>query len=367
MMWSVYGLSSAYLMVLGAWILGGFWVLRRLLIFRGKGRQSPRALRLANFCLSGWMLLAALTVAEIYFAFFFDCSDTFGITKSDQTWTQRHVVPETGTEGFRDVRPLSQFPASATRIWFLGDSFTLGHGVPRCSDRFSDRVAAGLERNWPGKYYVNNLGVVGTSLHESRDFLQLALKHEIAPPEVVVYVVCLNDVEPYLPNRNEYRAQLKAKLEAITPRFWLLRESFLLNFAWFRFVRWRQPIFGDYYNDLADAWAGVPGERFLKDIVETRRKFRRQKMELKVVVFPFIHNLGSKYPFTAAHGRIVNHCRDQGIPCLDLLAVFEPHQNEPLTANQIDVHPGKVAQVIAADAIEKFLKDEILAGTLTID
>jgi hypothetical protein len=47
----------------------------------------------------------------------------------------------------------------------------------------------------------------------------------------------------------------------------------------------------------------------------------------------------------------VEACRREGIPCLDLLPVLEPHASEKLTVNIFDAHPNERAHELAADAI----------------
>ena len=63
---------------------------------------------------------------------------------------------------FRDPREFEKtIPAGARRICFVGDSFTMGHGIANMADRFSDRVFAELERGQPRKYVVANIADLG--------------------------------------------------------------------------------------------------------------------------------------------------------------------------------------------------------------
>jgi hypothetical protein len=102
-------------------------------------------------------LLAALTIVEFYFAFVFDQSDSFSMTLVSQRWFARHVEPFRNSDGFRDAHDFPrQLPDDVRHLCFFGDSFTLGHGVRRLEDRFSDQVAARFQRDCPGRFVVSN-------------------------------------------------------------------------------------------------------------------------------------------------------------------------------------------------------------------
>jgi hypothetical protein len=81
---------------------------------------------------------------------------------------------------------------------------------------------------------------------------------------------------------------------------------------------------------------------------------------LRVVIFPFLHDQGPRYPFAATHEKLVGHCRDAQIPVLDLEPVFRPRAGEDLTVNRFDAHPNERAHAIAAEAIYNQLLGDLV-------
>jgi hypothetical protein len=76
-----------------------------------------------------------------------------------------------------------------------------------------------------------------------------------------------------------------------------------------------------------------------------------------MVIFPFVRDVGESYPFRAAHRQVVDFCKAEKIPVLDLEPVFRSHAGEDLVVSRFDSHPNERAHAIAADAIE----DQLLA------
>ena len=74
-----------------------------------------------------------------------------------------------------------------------------------------------------------------------------------------------------------------------------------------------------------------------------------------MVVFPFIHALGTDYAFAEAHRALAEFWASQGIPMLDLLPAFDGEQSDALRVNARDAHPNERANEIAARAILAFL------------
>jgi hypothetical protein len=354
----IYGLSIEYLLGLLAWIGLGLFLCRILLLARRKHRGQPGRQRWANLGLSVWMIFATLTVVEVYLAFFYDQTDSFNATLTSTTWYRRHVDPYKNSEGFRDRQPLEKHPsAGRTRIWFLGDSFTLGHGIRRVEDRFSDRVAHDLDQQVPGKFLVNNLSDAGTNGSQILGLMKVYWNSGYDPPRVAVYVMCLNDIEVYLPGADQRPAPGSKLGFSLTN--WVVQKSYLLNFLWFRLSQSQQARFKDYFGNVAQAYADQPGKLLLAEIDRMQYECRKHHVDFRVVIFPFLHNLGQDYKFGPAHKMVAAHCRAVNIPVLDLRPVLEPHVSEGLTVNRFDAHPNERAHALAADAIEKQLLGDL--------
>jgi lysophospholipase L1-like esterase len=94
--------------------------------------------------------------------------------------------------GFRDVDyPTPDKPAGTRRVAFVGDSVTLGMGVVP-SDTFVARVGAlAAEAGQP--IQTLNFGVDGYNALQIRELL--TAKALVFQPDLVVYVMCLNDFD----------------------------------------------------------------------------------------------------------------------------------------------------------------------------
>jgi hypothetical protein len=73
------------------------------------------------------------------------------------------------------------------------------------------------------------------------------------------------------------------------------------------------------------------------------------------VTFPFLQDMGPGYRFHEAHRQLEAHWREEGVPHLDLMAVFEGRPVRELVVSAIDAHPNAHAHALAAEAMLPFL------------
>lgn len=359
---SVSYLSFDYKLGMAVWIAAGVLAFVVLLKLRRRWKERKRLQTVANLGLSLWMLLFLLTLVELYFATVYDRSDSFNMTNVSRKWFKRHVEPDEKVLRFKDgqgivYRDDREFPKNVPpgkhHICFIGDSFTFGHGVANVADRFSNRVRAALERDAPGRFLVTNLAKPGTDLF----WVEEVLKHLFAEScrvDTVVYVMCLNDIETFHRDPN----RLSRQIGAGGPQWFLFRDTYFLNFLYFRVRQFTRPEIRGYYSAVREYYDGEPWRRMRRKFLDVQDLCRKHGADFRVVVFPFLHNLGPDYPFRGVHGKVVAHCRSAGIPVLDLDPVLSPHVGEGLTVNPFDAHPNVRAHALAAEAIrEKLLGD----------
>jgi len=359
---SVRHLSPDYLIGMAVWLLAGLLAVVALLKLRRRWKTRPRRLLLVHSGLSVWMLLFLLTLVEIYFATVYDQTDGFNMTNVSKKWFKRHVEPDQKVLRFRSgagirYRDNVKFPASVPRekhhVCFIGDSFTFGHGVARVEDRFSNRVRRFWERKQPGKFVVSNLADAGTDLY----WVEGVLKQLFADDydvDTIVYVMCLNDIETFHEDRNKFYQELGE----IGPRSLLFEETYFLNFLYFRMRQYTHPAVQNYQNALRELYDGDAWERMKRKLKSVRDLCRRHRTGFRVVVFPFLQNLGTDYAFRDVHERVVSHCRELKIPVLDLHPVLSSHVDDGLVVNRYDAHPNERAHQLAGEAIrERLLAD----------
>ena len=355
-------LSDGYLTGMLLWLIAGgltFWLLLRLRLI---WRDQPRRITWVNAGLSVWMSLGVLTSCELYFALIYDASDSFNMTNVSKKWFALHVAPQqkvlslTEQEGIR-YRDDRAFPESLRpeqkHIVFFGDSFTFAQGVNDVKDRFSNRVRDVLERQTNGRVVVSNLADAGTDLRWVQRLVELMLKKG-RKIDTAVYVMCLNDIETYHERHDQYYQELSK----YSPQFFLFRDTYFFNWVYFRLRQFTVPSVRGYYSFVKDYYRGQPWRLMREDLDEVHQMCRSHGTDFRIVVFPFLHNLGPDYPFREAHRLIVEHCQSQGIAVLDLEPFLSPSASKGLTVNRFDAHPNELAHRLAAEALlEKLLRD----------
>ena len=349
------GIPIDYLIALSIWLIGLAAALMLLLVLRRRSRGRRFRLALINAGLSCWMLLAALTGVEMFYAFIYDESDSFDKTNVSHHWFVRHV--RRNPQGFRDTKPLLPEPESGRRrVWFAGDSFTFGHGVRNPADRFSDRIGAELEQVHPRKFEVDNIAQCGQSIREVLAELRELFDNGYRA-DIVVYTICLNDIEGCLDGKGEFQARNDAMYKQLSadPKALLLRNTYFPNLLYYRLQLYRTPMAQDYYTFVRDYYAGKPWTVMQRMLVQMRDLCRENHCELRVMIFPFVHNLGPDYPFEDVHRQISEFCREAEIPVLDLEPVLRVHASENLRVNRFDAHPNPEAHALAADALRQTL------------
>jgi hypothetical protein len=351
-------LPTSYIVGMLCWLLIVGVLLRVLLSQRRRHRGVASRLRWVKIGLSLWMLLVMLTGCELYFALFVDESDAFNMTNVSKRWLDRHIDAQQNSFGARDVAEFHRSrPEGRLRICFFGDSFTIGHGIPRREDRFTDRIGAELERHRPGEFQVANLASAGWEISQIEALLHAVL-NDGYEMDVVIYVICLNDIEAYDPRT---KAAID-NLRSAQPRFFLFTETYFFNWLYFRYVQSSQPGTRDYFPHLADSYETEAWDGFAFHLEEMNSHCSDQQVELRVVIFPFLTELGSGYPFAKAHRKIMSFCETKGVNTLDLEPVFRRHAGENLTVNRFDSHPNETAHRIAADAIRDGLLSDLIQG-----
>ncbi len=353
------GLSETYLLVMTIWLFALIVALRLLLKIRRRGKEKPKLKTLANAGLSLWLLLFPLTLLEFGFALFYDRTDSFNLSNVSRKWFVKYAQPFekplvfSNGEGivYRDDEPFPESLGDEQRhVCFLGDSFAYGHGINRVEDRFSNRIRARLETASPGRIAVSNLAKPGTDLHWAEAILT-RLFEDGRRVDAAVYTLCLNDIESFHPDFRTYYSGDWVR----GSDFFLFRDTYFFNLLYFRWQQFRRPQVKNYYDFVADYYAGEPWEKMSEQLLRVRDLCEEHGCEFRLVIFPFLHALDGETRFDVVHVQIEEFCREHGIPVVDLLPVLKPHADEGLVVGAFDAHPNVRANELAAEAIERQL------------
>lgn len=347
-----------YLLAALVWVLALGVGLRQLLVWRRRCKARGLVIRKVSIALSVWMLLAFVTSLEIGFAAFADSTDAFNMTNISKRWFRRYIEPQRNEDGFRDCRPLQRkLAAGKKRVVFYGDSFTIGHGLRRMEDRFSDLVEVGLNaKSETAPWEVSNFGECGWEIATIEGMMKATFT-EGYEANVIVYAYMLNDIEGYDPRTTEAIKEIQKH----QPQHWLWTRTYFFNWLYFRWQQYQAGRTVDYFPHLRDSYRSPAWVSVQRTLQRMRDNARQNGADFRVAIFPFMHSLGSNYPFRGVHQQIADFCRDESIPVLDLDPVFSAHLDESLVVGRFDNHPNERAHRLAAEALLKDLLSDLRA------
>ena len=359
----MFGLTSGYLIGIAVWsALLGASLIALLKLRRGSAEKSMRK-KLVNAGLSLWLLCLLMTALEFGFAVSYDRTDSFNMSNVSKKWFRKYAEPEEqvlrfgANEGivYRDNEPFPQtIPDDARHICFLGDSFTYGHGINHVQDRFSNELRGRLNRHSDQQFVVTNVGKPGTDLFYAEAILENLFEEEIRV-DTAVYTLCLNDIESFHPDfQTYYSGDWKQGSD-----FFLFRDTYFFNLLYFRIQQAQRPQVKNYYDFVRDYYDGEPWKRMQQKLSDINQLCERNDCDFRVVIFPFLHNLGEDNPFATVHKQIVDFCDEREIPVIDLLPTLESHAGEGLVVSRFDAHPNERANELAADAMRDWLRQDV--------
>ena len=259
---------------------------------------------------------------------------------------------------------VTEKPAGARRLVFLGDSFTFGEGV-KFEDTYPEVTATLLRKHVkpPGSVRSYDLGVGGynttAELFVLRNWGGLALQ-----PDAVVLGYVLNDAEGPLFEWDQTGQPLRVgtAVEALappaTPPDDLLGQLHTVQ-LWRRWSADRESgrAVVDYYRRLYED--SSPGWQESRRALETIiQECGERKIPCYVVIFPMLLQLDDRYPFLAVHEKVNAVASAAGATVIDLFPLLKGRRAEDLWVHPVDQHPNEIVHRIAAEALAKKLEGQ---------
>lgn len=236
-------------------------------------------------------------------------------------------------------KPRTEKPVPGIRrILVMGDSITLGWGVPQ-ERSYSAVLEARLAERGEGRYEVLNAGVGNYTLSRMIGYYDFALQR--LEPQTVVLAF-------YLTNASREQESSLARL-LDTPLHFPV-------FLWSRGLRVysrfsKAASFRDYYLDLYQD-GGSEYEVFKGQLRDFIGRVRAEKRNLLLVNVPDVRYASTKpYPFQAVSDRVLAIGRDAGASTLDLTGSVSDLPPEVAVNSIEDRHPAALAHQRFADAI----------------
>ncbi len=319
--------------------------------FRRKARRSGsgasgRRLVVGNALVLLMVLSLALLGGEVYFRFFYDTTESFGLTRTTADWFGRYY--QFNKSGVRDSleRYVAPLRPGLRRITFVGDSFTAGHGIKDVEHRFANIVRR-EKPAWEVHVFASN----GWDTGEELAMLQNLVQRNNYGLDVVVLVYNLNDIADIVP---EWQAILGRIYGGPKPGF-LIKHSYLINMLYYRWKAAHDPDIANYYRFVGAAYSGPLWEKQKERFRLFNSFIQAQGGRLVSVTFPFLQDQKAGDPYAAAHASLDAFWRDLGVAHLDLSGLFKLQKASSLVVNRHDSHPNERAHSLAAEAILRFL------------
>jgi hypothetical protein len=293
-----------------------------------------------------FLMSTLFVVAESYYRFFYDTTDSLSYTKVSQRWFKRHVV--NNAAGFRDnIEYTPKIEPGKRRVTFLGDSFTFGHGVTNVDERFGNLIRA-THPEWE----INVIAFPGLETQQELELLKSGLNNGYQIDQVVL-VYCLNDVADIFPEwRNAYQAIMADDNE----KNWFRQHSYFMDIFYHHYKASHNPYINNYFHFVKKGYSGQLWEKQRRRLTALRDLVNSNGGTLMVVTFPFLHAVGPHYDFLAVHDEIKLFWDRIGVPNLDLLSAYSEFAPKKITVNRYDAHPNEFAHSVAAKKIDEFLK-----------
>ena len=235
--------------------------------------------------------------------------------------------------GLRDREFAREKPGGVRRIVWLGDSTTVGWGVPL--EATAPKI---LERESNGRYEVLNCGVGNyDTVQEVEHYLTIDRAFH---PDQVILEYFINDAEPVPRERNAGIAG-----HSYLAAFAISRFDGALRLAGLR-PQWR-----DYYSSLYRD--GAPGFEAAKDALgRLADAAARDSAALLVAILPELHQINGAYPFAAEQQKVKDYLATRRIRTLDLLPCLRGHGPEStLWVTPADTHPNAKANTLIAACV----------------
>lgn len=262
------------------------------------------------------------------------------------------VEVTTNRFGLRGRETTLERPANTYRVVVLGDSITMGWGVPQ-----EQTYAAELERMLNAKppddfpqgvrYEVLNLGVGNyNTIQEVTSLRYLGLRFD---PDLILLGYFINDAEPISSRRDNFLVE-HSYLYAFTAS--RLRRLPLGNFRLLDYKKY----YRDLYLDGQPGWTAA--QAALAELAELGRK---QRIPIVMYILPELHDLSATYPFLDIHQTLTALSVHLGLPVIDLLPAFIGYSpEEALWVSPTDAHPNASGHSRIARAIYDSLPSALM-------
>jgi lysophospholipase L1-like esterase len=322
---------------------------------------------LQSLALASISVLVALGLAEAGFRLL----ATRGALSAEEIWraqsqpvaSQPEPIAIGGFHFAEDPIPESARADDATRLLFLGDSFTIGWRLADRGERFTDLVEqaldAELRSQGRGGLHVFNASAGGTNPLQWARYLEVLLP--LFEPHAVIAIFFLRSGTPFatsLEVNSQYIEPIRQRYAA-KPFYGV---SALASFFWDR-LAWRE--YTDFFKRrMKDSYLGSHQQRRMwllqrRYLAEMADRCEKAGVPFHLVIFPLLFDL-DEYEFLDVEAEIERFAAVHGIPVHSLTPGFLGRTDHELWIANNDQHPNAEGHRIAAQTLLPYLRSSVL-------
>ncbi|TAE40541.1 MAG: SGNH/GDSL hydrolase family protein [Runella slithyformis] len=290
------------------------------------------------------MVVCLLGLLEIIFMYV-PQSHEGALSKASQIWFNKYWTPMT-PEGYRE-NPKGD-TTGKTKIIFIGDSFTAGHGLKTVEERFSDQLE---QKMGTDKVVAYNLGISGS---DTRDELKRLQKFGVKP-DILVLQYFLNDVAGAAKDGKLTMAELQPYNDLKNP----VLGSLVMRYYFPNFIYWQFPhtppasIVDFVQKSYTDTTILNPHLRDLKQFVDYAKI---NNAKLYVVMIPFLQNLDNSNRYTKP---VEDFFRQNNVPMVRVSEFVGQIPAKERNVGKNDSHASASVNALIADRLHELLKKTV--------
>lgn len=276
---------------------------------------------------------------ELFFSFKAK-SHAIGYSYAGKIWNIRYWKP-INANGFRDI--IFQHNFNNKTIFFIGDSFTEGHGIENIEDRYSDII-----RNALPNYNVYNLGINGIGTKKETTILTLA---EIKP-NIAFWQYFFNDIDELL-QKYGYNFSFTPYNDINTFIQKIVKGSFFFNY-----IYWSSP-----HKDAQSYLDGLENGCKNKDLMKEHLQdcdaminyCADNNIKLVFIGFP-LFVVDDNNIFNKHNKFMLDYFASKSIATVDVNAITKNLTTKQKVVNNFDMHASKLVNKKVAEYILKHEK-----------
>lgn len=243
------------------------------------------------------------------------------------------------------------------RIALLGDSLTMGWGVPQ-NRLYARLLEEELNQSPPDgfrketRFEVLNFGV--GNYNTVQEVALLRYKGMSFDPDLILLGYFINDAEKLAHHEDNF---------FITHSFIYAFSKSVIN----RFTSAENGNYSDYYRNLYQdnqvGWREC--QQGLQDLVKISKL---NKVPVVMFILPELHDLTQRYPFADIHQKLATVAKYTGLPVVDLRGEFTIYagREKDIWVSPTDAHPNALAQPLIARALYQKLPWKNLAKNASV-